>query len=121
MIRVRTRNKRVFEGTLKAVDFRSNLIIHNAVAEIPADQNCPLNAELNTIYDVKLSFTPDAGLSPEEQKRARDHYFASHYFIGAIMISGEDIAKVELRTPPIARKQEEEAKEKKEGDAVTNA
>lgn len=58
-----TKNKRVFEGTLKAVDFRSNLIIHNAVAEIPPEQNCPLNAEINSIYDVKLVYTPDPKLS----------------------------------------------------------
>lgn len=35
VLKVTTKNKRVFEGTLKAVDFRSNLILHNAVAEIP--------------------------------------------------------------------------------------
>ncbi len=29
---------------------------------------------------------------------------ACHYYIGAIMISGEDILKAELRTPPIVEK-----------------
>lgn len=53
----------MFEGTLKVVDFRNNLILHNAVAEIPADQNVPLNAELHTLYDVKLTYTPDSKLT----------------------------------------------------------
>lgn len=65
MIKVTTKNKRIFQGVLKAIDFRSNLIIHNAVAEIPEDQNCPLNAELNTYYDSKLTYTPDANLPLE--------------------------------------------------------
>lgn len=96
-----TRNKRIFEGTLKAIDFRSNIILHNTVAEIPADQNCPLNAELNTLYDVKLNYVADAKLSQEEQKKAHDEYVRCHYYIGPVMISGDDILKAELRTPPV--------------------
>lgn len=37
------------------------------------------------------------------------------------MISGEDIVKVELRTPPLPAKKEEKKEEKKEDDAVTKA
>lgn len=60
---MQTKNNRKFEGILKAIDFRTNLIIHNAVAEIPADQNCPLNYELNTLYDIKLEYKDDPKLS----------------------------------------------------------
>lgn len=65
IVKIKTKNNRIFEGTLKAIDFRSNLIIHNAVAEILPEHNTPLNAELNTIYDTKLVYVPDPKLSEE--------------------------------------------------------
>ena len=54
-IRVVTKNNRKFEGILKAIDFRSNLIIYNATVEIPPEQNCPLNYEISTLADHKLT------------------------------------------------------------------
>lgn len=73
------------------------------------------------MYDTKLVYTPSPKLNEEEQKKAKEQYIANHYFIGAIMISGEDIVKVELRTPPLPAKKEEKKEEKKEDDAVTKA
>ena len=35
IVRVTTKNKRVFEGKLKAVDFRANLVLYETVAYIP--------------------------------------------------------------------------------------
>lgn len=68
------------------------------------------NAELSTGYDVKLNFKADPALSPEEQQKAKEEYFASHYYISAVMISGEDILKAELRQPPLENKKNEPSK-----------
>jgi len=63
-VRVATKNKRRFEGRLMCVDYKANLILHEAVAEIDPSHNCPLNYQLENIYDQKLHYTPPAGLSP---------------------------------------------------------
>lgn len=94
IVRVTTKNSRIFEGKLKAVDFRANLIIHECVAEIPDNQNCPINATLQNIMDSKLAFTPNPQKCPEEQEKEKQNYVRSHYYIGNVMISGTDIAKV---------------------------
>ena len=45
--------------------------MHNTVAEIPDDQNCPLNAQLNSMYDSKLNFAGDSNPSDEDFKRSK--------------------------------------------------
>lgn len=32
VIKITTNNNRIFEGTFKAIDFRGNIILHNAIA-----------------------------------------------------------------------------------------
>lgn len=45
-LRVVTKNERIFEGKLMCVDYKANLILHEAVAEVPPTHNCPLNYDL---------------------------------------------------------------------------
>lgn len=68
VLRVTTKNGRIFEGKLKAVDFRANIILHDCVGEIPDEQNCPVNMHINNLMDHKLHFEPDPSLSPEQQE-----------------------------------------------------
>lgn len=45
-VRVTTKNNRSFEGKLMCVDYKANIILHEAVAEIASEHNVPLNYEL---------------------------------------------------------------------------
>lgn len=67
-LRVRVKNNRIFEGKLMCVDYKGNLILHETIATIPPEQNTPLNYELQSIYDQKLTYEPPAGLTPAEQE-----------------------------------------------------
>ena len=63
-VRVRTHNKRIFVGKLVSVDFRCNVILVDAIAEIIPEYNTPLNYTLDNSADSKMKFEPDASLSP---------------------------------------------------------
>lgn len=47
------------------VDYKANLILHEAVAEVAPIHNSPLNYDLENIYDQKLKYVAPAGLSAE--------------------------------------------------------
>jgi len=40
------------------VDYKSNLILHDSIAEIPKEHNCDLNYYLGSYLDSKLQFEP---------------------------------------------------------------
>lgn len=50
------------------IDYKGNLILHEAIAEIPPEQNCPLNYQLCNYADSRLTFTPPESFT-EEQKQ----------------------------------------------------
>ena len=54
IVRITTKNKRVFEGKLKAIDFRCNLVVYETTAYIIPEHNCPLNRTLNNSLDSKM-------------------------------------------------------------------
>ena len=58
-----TKNNRIFEGKLVSIDFRSNIIMTESVAEILPEYNVPLNYTLDNAADGKLKFDPDSSLS----------------------------------------------------------
>jgi small nuclear ribonucleoprotein (snRNP)-like protein len=66
--RVETKNRRRFEGKIMCIDYKGNLILHEAIAEIPPEQNCPLNYQLCNYADSRLTFTPPESFT-EEQKQ----------------------------------------------------
>jgi small nuclear ribonucleoprotein (snRNP)-like protein len=103
--RVLTKNNRSFEGKIMCVDYKFNLILHEAIAEIAPEHNCPLNYQLYNYTDSKLQYMPPSQLEEEEKMRLIKEYMGSHYYFGAIMVAGNDIAKLELL------KEEEEGKE----------
>lgn len=92
--RVETKNSRRFEGKVMCIDYKGNLILHEAVAEIPPQQNCPLNYQLSNYADSKLAFTPPESLTQEQKQQAIKLYMGSHYYFGSIMVAGHDIAKL---------------------------
>lgn len=94
VVRVKCHNKRVFRGKLKAVDFRGNLVLYETVAEIPPEQNCPVNLYLQNALDSKLTLPDPGNLSEQELKNVQREYIGSHYYIGAAIISTNDIAKI---------------------------
>ena len=49
-----TKNGRTFEGRLVSIDFRSNLILHESIAEIDPKFNCELNQHLDNSLDYKM-------------------------------------------------------------------
>lgn len=57
-LRITTLNNRLFQGKLMCVDYKSNLILHDSIAEIPKEQNCDLNYYLSNYLDEKLKFQP---------------------------------------------------------------
>lgn len=97
--RITTRNKRTFDGKIMCIDYRANIILHEAIAEIPTAQNCPLNYQLNNYADYKLEYYPPSELPDEEQKQMSHEYTGSHYYFGSIMVTGKDILKIELENP----------------------
>jgi small nuclear ribonucleoprotein (snRNP)-like protein len=48
------KNGRTFEGRLVSIDFRSNLILHESIAEIDPKFNCELNKHLDNSLDYKM-------------------------------------------------------------------
>lgn len=94
--RMVTKNKRVFEGKIMCIDCKANVILHETIAEIDSHHNCPLNYELYNYTDSKMHFQPPSHLSEEEKMKSIREYMGSHYYFGAVMVSGTDIASMQL-------------------------
>ena len=82
------------------IDYKANVIMHETIAEIPAHLNCPLNYDLYNYADSKMFYEPPKGLSIEEQQKVVNDYMGSHFYFGSIMVTGTDIAKLELSDRP---------------------
>lgn len=95
-MKVVTKNGRKFVGRLVSIDFRSNMILHESIAEIDPKFNCELNQRLDNSLDYKMKEIIEKQHLDwsEEQKK---EYIATHYYFGSIMISGTDIQQVLLK------------------------
>ena len=47
--------------------------------------------------------TPSIQKTEEEKKKILEQYKWDHYYIGATIISGHDIVKIEMKFPPIEK------------------
>ena len=52
------------------IDYQANVVLHEAIAEIPKEQNCPLNYDLYNYTDIKLEYEPPADLSEDEKMKS---------------------------------------------------
>lgn len=44
------------------VDYKANIILHEAIAEIPNNHNCTLNYDIYNYTDSKLTYEPPKDL-----------------------------------------------------------
>ena len=51
VVRVTTRNQRVFYGKLAAIDDKCNLLLYETASEIPEQMSHPINLTLTNILD----------------------------------------------------------------------
>ncbi len=66
-----TKNNRKFTGKLAIVDYECNIILHETIAEIPKELNCPLNYDLENYLDFNMPLTQFDHLPEEEKKKAK--------------------------------------------------
>mgnify|MGYP000855968096 FL=1 len=100
VVRVTTRNQRVFYGRLAAVDDKSNVLLYETAAEIPEPMSHPINQTLNNILDEELRsnrYLNTSDLSSEEAQKLISEFPKNKYYFGPVMIAHGDIVKVEMQ------------------------
>ena len=99
-VRVDLNDNRIFYGELECIDNERNLLLKDALEEIPIEYVSPLNAKLEKF--IANSFPGDPYVNTENVPADKKEYFEKEFSknkfrVGGVVIMGKDIKKLMLQ------------------------
>ena len=99
-VRIEIIDRRVFYGLLECVDNEKNMIIKDAIEEIPMDYVSPLNGKIEVFYNNQFPGEPhvDTSKVPDDKKDYFMQEFGKNKFrVGGVVIMGKHLKNMMIQ------------------------